>query len=78
MISFSPQAIAVNLRYPRGAVKHIAIDGEADNELNAADIVVYGSFHEEQSFPEILLKAMCIGKPIIAPDLYMIRKHVCF
>ncbi|XP_043812636.1 uncharacterized protein LOC110615186 isoform X3 [Manihot esculenta] len=74
--SLAVEAIAVNLRYPRGAVKHIAIDRDADNELNAADIVVYGSFHEEQSFPEILLKAMCIGKPIIAPDLYMIRKHV--
>ncbi len=77
MISFSPQAIAVKLRYPRGAVKHIAIDGDEGSVLNAADIVVYGSFHEEQSFPEILIKAMCIGKPIIAPDLHMIRKYVC-
>ncbi|KAJ9171458.1 hypothetical protein P3X46_014825 [Hevea brasiliensis] len=70
------EAIAVKLRYPRGAVKHIAIDGDEGSVLNAADIVVYGSFHEEQSFPEILIKAMCIGKPIIAPDLHMIRKYV--
>ncbi|KAJ9188273.1 hypothetical protein P3X46_003644 [Hevea brasiliensis] len=74
--SVAVEAIAVNLHYPRGAVKHIAIDGDAGSMLNAADIVVYGSFHEEQSFPEILIKAMCIGKPIIAPDLHMIRKYV--
>ena len=77
-LSFYSQAIAVNLHYPRGAVKHIAIDGDVGSFLNAADIVIYGSFHEEQSFPEILMKAMCIGKPIIAPDLSLIRKYVCF
>lgn len=78
MIFFFPQAIAVNLHYPRGAVKHIAIDEDEGSVLSASDIVVYGSFHEEQSFPEILIKAMCIGKPIVAPDLHMIRKYVCF
>ncbi|OAY62221.1 uncharacterized protein LOC110614988 isoform X2 [Manihot esculenta] len=70
------EAIAVNLHYPRGAVKHIAIDEDEGSVLSASDIVVYGSFHEEQSFPEILIKAMCIGKPIVAPDLHMIRKYV--
>ncbi|KDP28542.1 hypothetical protein JCGZ_14313 [Jatropha curcas] len=74
--SVAVETIAVNLNYPRGAVKHVAIEEDAGSVLNAVDIVVYGSFHEEQSFPEILMKAMCIGKPIIAPDLSMIRKYV--
>lgn len=60
-------------------MKHIAIDvGEADNVLAAADIVIYGSFLEEQSFPDILIKAMSFGKLIIAPDLSIIKKYVCF
>lgn len=60
-------------------MKHIANEaGEADNILAAADLVIYGSFLEEQSFPDILLKAMGFGKPIIAPDLSMIKKYVCF
>lgn len=59
-------------------MKHLAVDGDAGSVLSAADLVIYGSFLEEQSFPEILMKAMCIGKPIVAPDLSMIRKYVCF
>lgn len=59
-------------------MKHKALDGDADNVLRMADVVIYGSFHEAQSFPDILTKAMCFGKPIIAPDLPMIRKYVCF
>ena len=74
-----PKAISLNLRYPRGVVRHIAIDeDEADNVLAAADILIYGSFLEEQSFPGILIKSMSFGKPIIAPDLSMIKKYVCF
>ncbi|KAK9279941.1 hypothetical protein L1049_013625 [Liquidambar formosana] len=70
------EAIALNLRYPKGVVKHIAVNGDADSVLSVADIVIYGSFLEEQSFPDILIKAMCFGKPIVAPDLSMIRKYV--
>lgn len=70
------EAISLNLKYPRGVVKHIAIGGDAEDTLSAADLVIYGSFLEEQSFPDILIKAMCFGKPIIAPDLFMIRKYV--
>ena len=78
---FSAQAIASNLSYPTGVVKHVAVDGvdgDVDNTLCAADLVIYGSFLEEQSFPEILMKAMWLGKPIAAPDLAIIRKYVCF
>ncbi|KAF8413260.1 hypothetical protein HHK36_001236 [Tetracentron sinense] len=70
------EAIAVNLSYPRGVVKHIAVDGDANSFLSTVDLVIYGSFLEEQSFPGILIQAMCFGKPIISPDLSMIRKYV--
>ncbi|KAJ6344063.1 hypothetical protein OIU76_005736 [Salix suchowensis] len=74
--SAAVEAIAVNLSYPRGTVKHFAVDDDVGSLLSAADLVIYGSFLEEQSFPEILVKAMSIGKPIITPDLSMIRKYV--
>ncbi|MQM02857.1 hypothetical protein Taro_035631 [Colocasia esculenta] len=41
-----------------------------------ADIVLYGSFHEEQSFPSLLVRAMSFGIPIIALDLAVIKKYV--
>ncbi|KAM2647592.1 hypothetical protein TB1_000820 [Malus domestica] len=70
------EAIAHSLKYPSGIVKHVAVDMDADNVLSMSDVVIYGSFLEEQSFPDILVKAMCLEKPIVAPDLSMIRKHV--
>ncbi|CAL5383092.1 unnamed protein product [Camellia sinensis] len=73
--SVAVEAIALNLRYPRNIVRH-AIDEDADSVLSLADIVIYGSFLEEQSFPDIFIKAMRFGKPVIAPDLSMIKKYV--
>ncbi|XVF80160.1 hypothetical protein PTKIN_Ptkin15bG0048400 [Pterospermum kingtungense] len=70
------ERIVLNLRYPSGVVKHVAFDGDVDSVLNMTDLVIYGSFLEEPSFPEILVKAMWLGKPIIAPDLPNIRKYV--
>lgn len=67
--------IASNLNYPRGTVKHVAID-ENEGVLGITDLVVYGSFLEEQSFPDILIRAMCLEKLIIAPDLSIIKKQV--
>ncbi|KAK9068327.1 hypothetical protein SSX86_012438 [Deinandra increscens subsp. villosa] len=69
------EEIASNLKYPRGTVKHVAID-EDTGVLGITDLVIYGSFLEEQSFPDILIKAMCLEKPIVAPDLSIIKKHV--
>lgn len=54
----------------------IGTDGDANKYLSISDLVIYGSFLEEQSFPEILVHSMCFGKPIIAPDLLMIKKYV--
>ncbi|XP_044502767.1 uncharacterized protein LOC123223595 isoform X2 [Mangifera indica] len=74
--SVAIEAIALKLHYPTGVVKHIAVEEDTDNVLNMADVVIYGSFIEEQSFPNMLMKAMCFGKPIIAPYLSNIKKYV--
>ncbi|KAF3456540.1 hypothetical protein FNV43_RR01193 [Rhamnella rubrinervis] len=73
--SSAVEAMALNLKYPDGLVKHVSIDADADSVITTSDVVVYGSLLEEQSFPDILIKAMCLGKPIIAPNLSMIRKY---
>ncbi|KAK4418585.1 hypothetical protein Salat_2271300 [Sesamum alatum] len=73
--SSAVETIARTLKYPNETVKHVAVDG-ADTVLSTADLVIYGSFLEEHTLPDTLLKAMCFGKPIIAPDLPMIRKYV--
>lgn len=72
----SVEAIALKLGYPTGTVEHIGFNGDINKFLSISDLVLYGSFFEEQSFPEILIQAMCLGKPIIAPDLSMIKKYV--
>lgn len=57
-------------------MKHIVLAEDTERTLSVADLVIYASSHEEQSFPNTLLKAMCLGKPIVAPDLPMIKKYV--
>ncbi|KAK1325817.1 hypothetical protein QJS10_CPA01g02257 [Acorus calamus] len=57
-------------------MEQIVIVKDESSFLGIADIVVYGSFLEEQSFPAIMIKAMCLGKLVIAPDLPIIRKYV--
>ncbi|KAK4382973.1 hypothetical protein Sango_2822700, partial [Sesamum angolense] len=74
--SSSVETIADKLGYRAGIVKHVAGDENTDTVISTADLVIYGSFLEEHSFPDILLKAMCFEKPIIAPDLPTIRKYV--
>ncbi|KAL5792306.1 hypothetical protein ACOSP7_000900 [Xanthoceras sorbifolium] len=74
--SVAVEAIALNLNYPRGVVKHEAVSDDVDTVLRMADVVIYGSFLEELPFPEILTKALCLEKLIIAPDLSNIRNYV--
>ncbi|KAI4364708.1 hypothetical protein MLD38_020764 [Melastoma candidum] len=70
------EIIAGNLRYPQGVVQYQAVDKDSDNILRMADLVIYGSFLEEQSFPGILIKAMRFGKLIIAPETCEIKRYV--
>lgn len=57
-------------------MEHVAA-GDKDKLLGAADLVIYGSCLEEQSFPSVLVQAMSLEKLVIAPDLAIIKKHVC-
>jgi hypothetical protein len=57
-------------------VEHVAAE-DKDNLLAVADLVIYGSCLEEQSFPSVLVQAMRLEKLVIAPDLAVIRKYVC-
>ncbi|XP_078429041.1 glycosyl transferase family 1 protein [Wolffia australiana] len=59
-----------------GSVIHINRETDATDYLGIADVVIYGSFIEEQSFPPLLTRAMCLRKPIIAPNLAVITKHI--
>ncbi|KAL2892091.1 D-inositol 3-phosphate glycosyltransferase [Bienertia sinuspersici] len=70
------EAISGGLNYPKGIVKHADRNADADDVLRSADLVIYGSFLEEKSFPDILTKAMCYEKLIIAPNLSMIQQYV--
>ncbi|KAL9663139.1 hypothetical protein QQ045_027978 [Rhodiola kirilowii] len=74
--SLALKTIALNLGYPIGVVNNIPINGDVDTVLAVSDLVIYGCFLEEQAFPDILVKAMSLGKPIVAPDLHIIKKHV--
>ncbi|XP_019186383.1 PREDICTED: uncharacterized protein LOC109181081 isoform X2 [Ipomoea nil] len=72
------ETVALKLKYPIGAVKHMGPDEDADTILRLSDFVIYASFHEEeQAFPYTLLKAMRYQiAVVIAPDLPIIKKHV--
>lgn len=74
--SVAVETMAANLTYPDGMVKHVAFDENADKILSTADLVIYASFRDEPSFPNILLRAMSFEKPVIAPDVSIIRKYV--
>ena len=41
-----------------------------------SDLVLYGSFQEEQSFSPLLVRAMSFEIPIIVPNLDIVKKYV--
>ncbi|GMH11239.1 hypothetical protein Nepgr_013080 [Nepenthes gracilis] len=70
------QEVAAHLRLSPGSIRHYCMNGDVNGVLLMADIVLYGSFQDEQGFPSILTRAMSFGIPIIAPDLPLIKKYV--
>ncbi|KAI3734662.1 hypothetical protein L6452_14137 [Arctium lappa] len=70
------QDIAGHLGLQRDSVGHYGLDGDVDEMLLIADIVLYGSSQDEQGFPSLLTRAMTFSVPVIAPDYPIIRKHV--
>ncbi|RLN25007.1 uncharacterized protein C2845_PM07G16130 [Panicum miliaceum] len=69
------ESVALSVGFPKGAVEHVAA-GDKHNLLRTADLVIYGSCLEEQSFPSVLVQAMSLEKLVIAPDLAIVRKHI--
>ncbi|KAG6400436.1 hypothetical protein SASPL_137267 [Salvia splendens] len=47
------ETIALKFGYSKDTVKHVAINQNIDTVINRADLVVYGSFLEEHSFPGV-------------------------
>ncbi|KAI0515831.1 hypothetical protein KFK09_008499 [Dendrobium nobile] len=72
----SLETIALNFGFPRGLVQQIGGSVDDCSFLGITDLVIYASFHEEQSFPPVLLQAMSLGKLVVAPDLDMINKYI--
>ncbi|KAI7730055.1 hypothetical protein M8C21_020006 [Ambrosia artemisiifolia] len=70
------QDIAGLLGLRRDSVGHYGLDGDVDEMLLIADIVLYGSSQDEQGFPSLITRAMTYGVPIIAPDYPIIKRYV--
>ncbi|XP_020573840.1 uncharacterized protein LOC110020175 [Phalaenopsis equestris] len=74
--NMSLEITALNFDYPKGVVHEIGGGADDYSFLGIADVVIYASFLEEQSFPPVLLQAMSLGKLVVAPDLDMINKYI--
>ncbi|XP_043699892.1 uncharacterized protein LOC122650553 isoform X2 [Telopea speciosissima] len=70
------QEIGSHLGLPHGSIRLYGMDGDVNGVLLMADVVLYGSFQDEQGFPPLLIRAMSFGIPVIAPDLPVIKKYV--
>ncbi|KAF6134355.1 hypothetical protein GIB67_005747 [Kingdonia uniflora] len=70
------EGVASHLGLPRGSLTHYGLDGDVNSVLLRADIILHGSFQDEQGFPPLLVRAMTFGIPVIAPDLPIITKYV--
>ncbi|KAF8397779.1 hypothetical protein HHK36_016701 [Tetracentron sinense] len=70
------QEVASRLGLPHGSIRHYGMNGDVNSVLLMADVVLYGSFQEEQGFPPLLIRSMSFGIPVLAPDLPIIRKYV--
>ncbi|XP_078427551.1 uncharacterized protein LOC144700044 [Wolffia australiana] len=74
--AFQDSDLGSQFGFPRGCVKRCAMDGDVNRALIIADIVVYISFLDEQTFPSLLTRAMSFGVLVVAPDLSTIKRYV--
>ncbi|KAG0459127.1 hypothetical protein HPP92_022255 [Vanilla planifolia] len=70
------EELASRLGVPTGAIKHYSLDGDVNGVIMMSDIVVYGSFEEEQNFPALVVRAMAFEIPVVVPNFTVITKHV--
>ncbi|XP_052187071.1 uncharacterized protein LOC127797913 [Diospyros lotus] len=70
------QEIATHLGVHQDSLSHYGMDSDVNGLLLMADIVLYGSSQDVQSFPPLLTRAMSFGIPVIAPGCTVIKKYV--
>ncbi|KAL3695814.1 hypothetical protein R1sor_009890 [Riccia sorocarpa] len=70
------QVISHHVGLPSGLLQHVGIDDDINGLLWTADVVIYASVLEEHAFPPVLVRAMTFERPVIAPDITAIRKHI--
>ncbi|KAJ7532729.1 hypothetical protein O6H91_13G016800 [Diphasiastrum complanatum] len=71
------QAMAHHLGLPNDSVHLVGMDSDLSGILWMSDVVVYGSSEEEKLFPPILVRAMGLERPIIAPSFTVIKQNLC-
>ncbi|KAF9674942.1 hypothetical protein SADUNF_Sadunf10G0180100 [Salix dunnii] len=70
------QEVVSHVGFHHSSVRHYGLNGDANSVLLVADIVLYGSSQDEQGFPPVLIRAMTLGIPVIAPDVPTMKKYV--
>lgn len=70
------QEVASRLGMTQGTVRHFGLNEDVNRVLLMADILVYASSQEEQSFPPLIVRAMSFGIPIITPDFPVMKKYM--
>lgn len=78
ILFFFVQELASHMGFPDDSVKHFPMTHDIGNLLMFVDIVLYGSLRQEPGFPPLLLRSMSSEIPIIAPNLTVITKYVCY
>ncbi|XP_071721823.1 uncharacterized protein [Rutidosis leptorrhynchoides] len=70
------QDLASRLGLLEGSLRHYGVNSDANHALLMADIVLYGSSQDEQGFPSLIIRAMAMGVPVVAPEFPIIKKYV--
>jgi len=60
-MSWFKRRVALQLGSRTGVVQYASREDDVNILLSTAALVVYGSFHKEQSFPAILIRAMFLA-----------------
>ncbi|KAF3434117.1 hypothetical protein FNV43_RR25220 [Rhamnella rubrinervis] len=70
------QDVASRLGLNHGSLRLYGLNSDVDSVLLMADIFLYDSSQDVQGFPPLLIRAMTLGIPVIAPDFPVLKKYV--
>lgn len=76
VLTLHHQVMAVHLGVENGTVRYVAAGEDVMGMLWSSNVVVYGSFRDEQSFPPILSRAMSLHRLVVAPNRSTFRDQV--